>query len=168
MRALAENGANLNGVKLDTQWFFQRAITHNDLESVKIFLKLKAPFSAKPYHFFHYAAGGNHLEIMKEFLDSGNTGFDQQNQQGDTPLHIAAYLAACRNNEPMIWMLVEKGADLGLQNKEGQTPLDIVKEKGREELAKQLEKNYREQLRSKIESFIPPSDLAQIVTQYVT
>jgi ankyrin repeat protein len=64
------------------------------------------------------------LEAVKLCLDHG-ADVRAFNDNGDTPLHIAA----AANAEGLVRLLAEHGADLEAQDKSGRTPLDIAQGK---------------------------------------
>jgi ankyrin repeat protein len=61
------------------------------------------------------------VEIVRCLLDVGSE-IDAANQVGDTPLHIAAAMAANR----VVELLIERGADVKARNQRGQTPLAVA------------------------------------------
>jgi ankyrin repeat protein len=61
------------------------------------------------------------VDVVRCLLDVG-ADVNAANQAGDTPLHIAAGMAANR----VVPLLVERGASLAAKNKRGQTPLAVA------------------------------------------
>ena len=60
-------------------------------------------------------------KVVQLLLKTGADMLEQQDADGDTPLHVSA-----RHSDPdMIRLLLEQGADLSVQNTDGDTPLEI-------------------------------------------
>ncbi|EGD79676.1 hypothetical protein PTSG_10661 [Salpingoeca rosetta] len=59
---------------------------------------------------------------VTSLIEQDNADINQQDKQGDTPLHVA-----CRHNQPaIVKLLVEKGADTSVKNKKGERPYDVA------------------------------------------
>lgn len=65
----------------------------------------------------HGVAGEDQLEIARLLLEHG-ANVDARNDEGITPLHLAAY-------SEMVDLLTEYGAELNARSNEGETPLHI-------------------------------------------
>ena len=70
----------------------------------------------------HWAAGGGHMECLKQLLTVPNCEVNVQNKLGDTPLHNAAW----KGHAAVVEVLLEKGARKDLLNNERQTALQLA------------------------------------------
>jgi len=67
----------------------------------------------------HQAGREGNIEAVKYHLAAG-TDVNAKDEEGETPLHLAA--GGCRKE--VIELLIEKGADVNAQGVGGMTPLD--------------------------------------------
>jgi YVTN family beta-propeller protein len=67
------------------------------------------------------AVGRNDITAVKLLLQNG-AKVDEPNNDGNTPLHIAAFF--CRFD--IVELLLEKGASVSAKSKRGETPIDVV------------------------------------------
>ena len=74
------------------------------------------------------------LENIQVFLDSGLVDVHMKDEDGDTPLHFAAWY----NHLAVAKLLISSGADVNVENKYGSTPLHIVAEYNRLAVAQLL------------------------------
>lgn len=72
---------------------------------------------------------GKRLNTLLQYFD-GNT-INQQNKNGDTPLHLAIENLV---DENMLVKFLERGARLDIKNNDGLTPIDIAYNKGKDDL----------------------------------
>ncbi|GFO68779.1 hypothetical protein GMLC_23580 [Geomonas limicola] len=70
----------------------------------------------------HAAIAADKFFIVGKLIENG-AFVNCQNEQGDTPLHIAVQ----KKNSHYIRLLITNGADVELPNSEGKTPLDIAR-----------------------------------------
>lgn len=73
------------------------------------------------------------IDIARELIQRG-ANVNAQSKHGVTPLMIAA----ARNVTPMIGLLVQAKADIGLKSQEGKTALQVAEQNGSEQAAKAL------------------------------
>lgn len=80
---------------------------------------------AKGNSFLHIVSGDDgEYGLAKAFVEFG-LNVDQQNIEGDTPLHLAA--ESGKDNLEVVQLLVEAGADVNAVNKRGDTPRKAAK-----------------------------------------
>jgi ankyrin repeat protein len=94
---LLKNGAAQNKADKNENTILHRAVKQKDLENKRKFVKL--------------------------LLDFQTTEINKQNNQGDTPLHIATK----NSNREAIALLLKNNADPTIKNNEGLSPIDVVK-----------------------------------------
>lgn len=82
------------------------------------------PFDFTPLHsaVMHPNDHGN-PEAVQKLLEMGANPNIQDNEHGETPLHIALRWG---NREPIVKLLIEHGADLTIKNKEGKSAQDLL------------------------------------------
>ena len=108
-----------------------KAVTQNDLESVRKQLQAGADFNfvndsgATP---LYIAVKNRYTEILKSLLDAG-ANVDQADKDGFTPL----YAAAQYGRTEIVSALLGAGADVDKANKNGFTPLYAAAQKGHTE-----------------------------------
>ncbi|RAP28990.1 hypothetical protein DID76_04335, partial [Candidatus Marinamargulisbacteria bacterium SCGC AG-414-C22] len=68
-------------------------------------------------------------DIMQMLIENG-ADINKQNELGETPLHLAANIAANNKGRTTMELLLEKGADINIQNEAGDTPLHIADRNG--------------------------------------
>ncbi|EGD78224.1 hypothetical protein PTSG_12865 [Salpingoeca rosetta] len=62
------------------------------------------------------------VEAVASLIDQDHAQVSQQDNQGDTPLHVA-----CRHNQPAtVKLLLDKGADTAIKNSKGNTPYNTA------------------------------------------
>ncbi|CAK7232883.1 putative ankyrin-repeat protein [Sporothrix bragantina] len=83
----------------------------------------------------HWAASYNQLEIARLLTQIKNFDPDVQDDSGWTPLMIAA---SVRDSEPLVDLLLNRGASVDEKNNNGQTVLHFVASKGNLDLARKL------------------------------
>lgn len=77
----------------------------------------------------HIAAGRGTAEIAQLLIDEGKADINRQDENGDTPMHIAVRCPNVYfelNRIGVLLVLLQTGASLDPQNKQGQTVLDIL------------------------------------------
>ncbi len=75
----------------------------------------------------HWAAAQNYSEFIKRLLNEYNLDMAVQDNEGNTPLHIAA-----RNgNEFVLWLLLNHGVCIDAVNNNGNTALHLAAQAGR-------------------------------------
>lgn len=83
-----------------------------------------------------------HWQIkLAEYLIQHGANVNEQNEDGNTALHLAIELHNFfidRDNISMALMLLANGADASIRNKEGLTPLDLLRKNGTMDLAIRL------------------------------
>ncbi|EGD81167.1 hypothetical protein PTSG_11207 [Salpingoeca rosetta] len=63
---------------------------------------------------------------VTSLIEQDNADVNQQDKQGDTPLHVA-----CRHNQPaVVELLMKKDADTAVKNKKGERPYDVAQASG--------------------------------------
>jgi ankyrin repeat protein len=70
------------------------------------------------------------LALVKEILGNG-ADLRATNSDGNTPLHLAAFMC----HQEVVELLIEHGAEIDRKNNRGETPLDVVNQAWTEELA---------------------------------
>jgi len=78
---------------------------------------------AKGYHVLHFAAASKDhaVEAINKLLDAG-ADINALNDNGQTPLHIAAFW----DNADAVRVLLDRGADKTIKNKSGRTAADLA------------------------------------------
>ncbi|WP_264376068.1 ankyrin repeat domain-containing protein [Wolbachia endosymbiont (group B) of Sphaerophoria taeniata] len=107
------------------------AVQSGNAECIKFFIDNQVQFLKNKYNEnpFHKIAGNSETQenainfLIKnlEFLGRLNSKIDQENVDGNTPLHIAAK----HGNKQLIELFIKSGAKI-VQNKQGNTPLHIA------------------------------------------
>lgn len=64
---------------------------------------------------------------ITEYLAIQKAGLNEKNNEGDTPLHIAA-----RTDAKLVTILLKSHADISIRNNKGETPLDVAKHNSKE------------------------------------
>jgi len=70
----------------------------------------------------HDAALAGDLEKVRALLKKNPKSVHEQNEDGETPLHLAW------SSTQVIKLLLENGADVNARDKDGKTPLDIARQ----------------------------------------
>ena len=83
--------------------------------------------------YFHGAAAKGHLDLVKYFVEKGES-IDMQNERGETPLHMAAG----KGRVKVIQYLLDQGANVNIEDCDGNKPLDHAAMNGYIESAKRL------------------------------
>ena len=112
------------------------AIERGQLDETKRLLEAGAPLNAR-----RRGNGGmaplstavfhGHMEIAKYLLDDRKALVSHPNRDGNTPLHLAAFL--CRPE--LVEFLLERGASAGKRSDRGERPVDVVSSPWSEGLA---------------------------------
>lgn len=72
-----------------------------------------------------------HIELVKYLVEVRLAKVNQQDSQGDTPLHHAVYGDSCNNmqnlQDKIAEYLLQHKADISIQNNQGKTPYDMTK-----------------------------------------
>ncbi len=107
------------------------AVQSGNAECIKFFIDNQVQFLKNKYNEnpFHKIAGNSETQenainfLIKhlKFLGRPNSKIDQENVDGNTPLHIAAK----HGNKQLIELFIKSGAKI-VQNKQGNTPLHIA------------------------------------------
>ncbi|EGD78054.1 hypothetical protein PTSG_08933 [Salpingoeca rosetta] len=104
--------------ELDTYWF-------GDGEGRAAFNEARAEKKRQHEQLFAACRDGD-APAVTSLIEQDNADINQQDKQGDTPLHVA-----CRHNQPaIVKLLLEKGADASIKNKKGETPYDVAQANG--------------------------------------
>jgi len=80
----------------------------------------------------HQAAESGNFEALDEFIKAGKV--DEQNENKETALHIAARMGRFR----VVDLLIAAKADLNLKNRDGDTALQLADKKGRTKIFRKL------------------------------
>merc|ERR1712176_1064106 len=87
----------------------------------------------------HVAARLGDVDLIGLFISLGVDEVNPVNEQGETPLHLAAEGAEVPGAElPAVKLLVELGANLNITNGKGDSPLMLVCRRGAAQTAKYL------------------------------
>jgi YVTN family beta-propeller protein len=113
-----------------------QAIERGDLETTRRLLRAGAPLNARRIRDggmtpLSTAVFHGRMEIVKFLVDRKKAEVSYRNRDGNTPLHLAAFL--CRRE--MIDYLLQKGASLSQKSDRGETPIDVVSSSWNEGLA---------------------------------
>ncbi|EGD80268.1 hypothetical protein PTSG_10524 [Salpingoeca rosetta] len=104
--------------ELITDWF-------GDDEGNAAFDEARAEKKRQHEQLFSACRDGD-APAVTSLIEQDNTDINQQDKQGDTPLHVA-----CRHNHPaVVELLLKKGADTAVKNKKGETPYDAAQASG--------------------------------------
>lgn len=172
VRALRDKGVCLN--EEDRASLLAIAVDANNLAMVKVLLEMGVYSNCKNkisgFTPFHVAVKRGTSHMMKELLQNGNGGINEQNCVGETPLHLAAYLSGLSSrsftNKRMVHLLIENGADPFVKDHRGQSPIDILEERGQRDASqefKRLRAEYEKpMIKKSLEEHILP-ELADIV-----
>lgn len=113
------------------------AIASHNLNCIKFLLEYGASIKIKSEQnnsVFHFAATFNNIEAFKFFLNLENTSVDITNNEGTTPLHMAAEL----DNSEMVTWLLKHGASINKTTASGHNSMHIAATHGTVEVAKIL------------------------------
>uniref|UniRef100_A0A8H7TN95 Uncharacterized protein n=1 Tax=Bionectria ochroleuca TaxID=29856 RepID=A0A8H7TN95_BIOOC len=83
----------------------------------------------------HWAASANYLEIVSLLAEQPKFDADIEDGSGWTPLMISASVP---DNEPVLTLLISKGADVNAKNNSGQSALHFVASKKNLDIARLL------------------------------
>ena len=89
------------------------------------------PTAKAPDRSIHNAAYDRKIELIKQHLAAG-TDVNAKNEQGRTPLHVAAW-----DSQASV-LLIEKGADVNAKDDDGNTPLHEAASDGNKEIVELL------------------------------
>lgn len=116
----------------------------------------------------HEAAFYGNVDMLKQHIEAG-TDLNQKNQDGSSPLNIAATF----NKVEAAKLLIEAGADLNVKNNEGSTPLHVAAFFCHTEIVKALLKAGADKNRKNYSGATPymsvaaPFDQVKPIYQYV-
>lgn len=113
------------------------AIERGDTQAARRWIKAGAPVNARRFGSsgmtpLATAVFHGEMEIAKYLVEEHKVGISHPNRDGNTPLHLAAFL--CR--EDMIEFLLSRGASLSRKSDRDETPADTVKAEWSEGLAR--------------------------------
>jgi ankyrin repeat protein len=106
------------------------AIYHMSREAVQLFLDRGADVTlqnGKGQAALHRALQRGHPDIIQLILSGENVDADALDNDGSTPLHLAASEAEVLSGARLLLM---HGANINLRNKKGQTPLHLASQRG--------------------------------------
>ncbi|EGD80405.1 hypothetical protein PTSG_11050 [Salpingoeca rosetta] len=102
--------------EIDTGDWSQHDTTHGDQADQR--QGAAADNEQQPHEYMLTACKAGNVAAVTSLVEQDHADVDQQDEQGDTPLHVA-----CRHNQPaIVKLLLEKGADASVKNKQGETP----------------------------------------------
>lgn len=102
------------------------------LEVVKLLIKAGAPVNGWYIRLYdqetllHIAARSSAMSLFVGALLEGGAAPNVQDEDGDTPLHMAAHDAYGPDSLETVRLLLEAGASAQVKNRKGQTPLDLA------------------------------------------
>lgn len=88
------------------------------------------------------------FELFKQILNNNKSYVNKVDDQGDTPLILAAYYGF----SDIVTLLLENGADPYIHNKKGEIPLVYAVDEGHEEIVKLLSENNENYTEMDVES----------------
>jgi ankyrin repeat protein len=134
---LIANGANVNSG--EGEWTPLQEAAYYSKEMVELLLAKGANINADEWTSLHSALDAERFDIVELLLDKG-ADVNIKNDDGTTPLHIAAWYAA-KNNPKVVELLISKGADINAKDNTGKTALSYAVENGHPEIADLLRKH---------------------------
>jgi len=95
----------------------------NKIISLAMLLLISTTTGLTAINIFDAAKKGD-IEKVKEIINNNNDQINAQDDDGNTPLH----LAASSDNRQLIKLLIEEGSNTDIKNYSNQTPLDFANE----------------------------------------
>lgn len=80
-----------------------------------------------PYYGVYHAAAYGDVQLAEELLSKASTDIDEQQQNGFTPLMVAAQ----EGHHHVVKILLQHGAGVGIESKEKSTALSLFAQFGR-------------------------------------
>ena len=136
---LIENGADINRQNKNGKTALMFAAYMEDNTMTKLLIDNGAIVNLKDnegHIVIYYAENmGNVLPEMKEILTNKDSKTNEQNRDGNTPLHVAVII---KNKTKIKELFQRKNLNLNIRNNDGETPLDIALKAGEFEIATSL------------------------------
>ncbi|CAL8116869.1 unnamed protein product [Orchesella dallaii] len=141
-------GADLNAVdeKGDSVLFY--AIQYNrSIELMSMLINLGADTKHRNYmgkNALHISVEKNNLNALKYLIETHNLNVDDEDSNGNTPLHLVAEWESWKRPELIMMLLIELGSNVNAENKLDYTPFMLAFESGKGlslTLIKEMEKH---------------------------
>ena len=133
-----------NKLIIETKMKSYRKNLLKKLTEIDIFLKTDKTYGTMLHKAIEY---GSDINVIKHICNKSNKAIELKKKNGNTPLHIAAYLDKV---DIVLYLISKFEKAAGITNKQGKVPLDLAEEKKHKKIIQILKRNNLTEEQKKI------------------